>query len=186
MVEKFSILAGKWGQLKKTSVSYPGRFFWDIFKVTWILLFTSFFSLTETPSAVFSEESQQALEPSSDHIDFCSESTSLFFFLAKRTPVLFWHSALKGTLLQWCLSLLLNVYLQDGSLGKRKTMYVMFANSYVVNMPTTHGLRLPTGDHQMEGVGRDVCCQLLWADMSCPMATQGPQVKVNHGDPISL
>ena len=36
----------------------------------------SFFSLTETPSAVFSEESEQALEPSSDHIDFCSESTS--------------------------------------------------------------------------------------------------------------
>ena len=62
----------------------------------------------------------------------------------------------------------------------------MFANSCGVNMPTTDSLRLPTGDHQMEGVGRDVCYQLIWADMSCPVATQGPWVKVNHGYAISL
>ena len=62
----------------------------------------------------------------------------------------------------------------------------MFANSCGVNMPTTASLKLPTGGHQMEGVGRDVCYQLSQAGMSYPIATQGPVVKVNHGDSIPL
>ena len=53
-------------------------------------------------------------------------------------------------------------------------------------MPTTASLKLPTGGHQMEGVGRDVCYQLSQAGMSYPIATQGPVVKVNHGDSIPL
>ena len=56
----------------------------------------SFFSLTQTPSAVFSKENEQAPEPSSDHIDFCSESTSLFFFLAKRPSFVLAFSLKEG------------------------------------------------------------------------------------------
>lgn len=93
----------------------------------------------------------EQLSPShTDVVDPYSESTSLFLFVAKRTPVLFWHSAFRmGTLLQFisfagCLS--------SGRLFRgKKALCVVFANSCGVNMPTTASLRPPTGGHQMEG-----------------------------------